>query len=85
MTYKNTFKAFQRFAADETGSNHLLVLWRELKLNHEETAVCHEETAVFDLPGVQEGLQGELSGISGKIEAEEMETPKEIRKQIANR
>lgn len=50
-----------------------------------ETAVCHEETAVCDLPRVQEGLQGELSGISGKsVEAEEMETPKEIRKQIAN-
>lgn len=56
-----------------------------LKLNHEETAVCHKETAVCDLPGVQEGLQGELSEISGKsVEAEEMETPKEIRKHISN-
>lgn len=56
-----------------------------LKLNHEETVVCHEETAVCDLPGVQEGLQRELSEISGKsVEVEEMETPKEIRKHISN-
>lgn len=71
-------KAFKDSAADKIGSNHLSVLWKVLKWDHDETAAC-------ELVGVQEGVQWEVNGVGGKgVEEEELETLKEIRKWTAN-
>lgn len=67
MTCKNIFKAFQIFAADETGSNHLLVCWRVLKLNHEETAVFHEETVFVTYLECRKGYRENLVEFQEKV------------------